>query len=319
MILRNYSFYLFFLLTASVFLSSCNVVNYRTKKIHKKLEKLGQVEWNCRSDSSSIHIRKVGNGDRNLLLLHGFGPAPEMQWKDIVEYLYTDFTIYIPDIIYFGESTSDSENYDPRFISRQIFNCLNKEDLENLYVAGLSFGGFVASIYASENSESVDGLILIAALSKFSNRSYSDSLALASGYENFSEILMPSDGKSLKMLFDLSFSKPKRYPAWMLNKPAKVLYSNQRNEKEELITFLTKNENEIKSWDYSYNGKVQIIWGEEDLIIPVKHAYSLAEYYDNSNFTILPEVGHVVTLENPSGVSEIIRSFIHQVVPSVIP
>ena len=132
--LKNYTIIISLLLSIPLLYCSCNITKYHLNRTHRKLEKFGQIEWNCENDSSSMHFRKVGRGDKNLILLHGFGPATEMQWIDIVKYLYNDFTIYIPDLVYFGKSFSDSENYDPRFISRQIYNCINKENLDNLYV-----------------------------------------------------------------------------------------------------------------------------------------------------------------------------------------
>lgn len=288
--------------------TSCNVTNYVLKKTNKQYIKLGLSEWTDEQDSSSIHWRKVGSGSENLLLFHGFGPATELQWEDVVKFLYRDFTIYIPDLVYFGESTSKVENYDPRFITRQIANSINININKEVYIAGVSFGGLIGSLYANHYPENTKGLVLIDALSKFLSRNYTDSIAVAYGYPGINDILIPEDGKSLKTLFQLSYHKPANYPKWMLNKPAQQLYANQRKEKEKLLDFLKEHETELRSLDYPYNGKVQIIWGKEDILIPVSNAYLLKEYYPNSELTILPDVGHVSNMDAAQDVARIIKN-----------
>jgi len=291
---------------------SCNVTNYVLKKTNKQYIKLGLSEWTDEQDSSSIHWRKVGSGSENLLLFHGFGPATELQWEDLVKLLHRDFTIYIPDLIYFGESTSKVENYDPRFITRQIANSLNKNLNEKVYIAGISFGGLIGSIYANFYPENTKGLVLIDALSKFLSRNYTDSVATVHGYQGINEILIPEDGKSLKTLFQLSYHKPANYPKWMLNKPAQQLYANQKMQKERLLDFLKEHETDLRALHYPFNGKVQIIWGKEDMIIPVSNAYSLKQYYPNSTLTILSQVGHVANMEAPEEVAGIIREMAYE-------
>lgn len=292
-----------------VSLDSCNVTRNYIKRTEKQYTKLGTVKWIDEMDSVNIHWRKVGEGDVKLLFLHGFGPMAELQWKDVVKELHDDFTIFIPDLIYFGLSTSEFKTYDPGFIARQLYKSLEKEEIETLYIAGVSYGGLISTIIAHEHPESVKGLILIDALSKFLNNNHTDSLARAHGYNSINDILIPTNGKSLKTLFQISFYKPNKYPSWLLNGPAKVLYSNQTEEKRGLLEFLSENEENIKKMNLTYMGKVHIVWGEEDVLIPVSNAYKLEKIYPNAFLTILPEVGHVANMENPKEVAKIIKEF----------
>ena len=292
--------------------SSCNLTNSYVKRTKRKYAKLGVVEWRSETDSASLLWRKVGNGDKNLLLIHGFGPLPELQWKDIVRELHDDFTIYIPDLIYFGGSTSKYDIYDPRFIARQLNQSLEEEQLDSFSLVGLSYGGLISGIYAHEYPNKVRGLILIDALSKYLTENHTDSLAKIKGYEHAQDFLIPEDGKALKAMLEVSFYKSKKYPAWLLNQPAERLYAEQKEEKKALLNFLKDKEADIRDRDYSYNGKVQIVWGNEDLLIPVSNAYLLHDYYPNSKLTILSEVGHAANMEAPEEVSKIIQEFCSQ-------
>ena len=290
-------------------ISGCNITGHIIKKTDRFYDKLGVEEWEYEQDSTIVFWRKIGTGDQKLLLIHGFGPVTELQWKGVVKDLHDDYTMYIPDLVYFGNSTSSTNNYDPRFLSEQIYRSLKIKGVENVVIAGLSYGGMIASLMAKEYPEFTDKLILIDALSKFSDKNHTDSLAQAMGYSDISEILIPEDGKSLKALFKITFHKRNKYPAWLLNKPARMLYADQTEEKRRLLHFLVVHEDYIKTVDFNYDGQVKIIWGSNDLLFPVFIAHKLDEYYKSSSLSIIPKTGHAAPIDSPKKVSAIIKSF----------
>jgi pimeloyl-ACP methyl ester carboxylesterase len=297
----------FFVLTI-VLLSACNPAKHILSNSHRQYEKLDLKDWTSELDSSTVYWRKVGYGDQKLILIHGFGAGTELQWEKLVKLLAQDFTMYIPDLIYFGNSTSNYDVYDPRFIARQLFLSLPKDSSAGYYVAGISFGGLISSIIAHNYPQKTQGLILMDALSIFADNGHTDSLAKAYGYENISELLIPKNGKALKTMLEVSFYKPKKYPAFLLNKPAQTLYADQRTEKEELLEFMQDHASEIKKLDIRYEGPVRIIWGAEDKIIPLDNGRKLHAFYPESELFILPKVGHVSNMEDPEMVAEIIRN-----------
>jgi pimeloyl-ACP methyl ester carboxylesterase len=52
------------------------------------------------------------------------------------------------------------------------------------------------------------------------------------------------------------------------------------------------------------------IWGEQDTIIPVDHAYSALEARPDCRLEVLPNVGHFAQVEAPMEVAELIDDFI---------
>jgi len=288
-------------------LSGCSITRQRIKHAEKLYDKLNVIQKEYQLDSSVVYLRKVGTGNQKLLLFHGFGPVPQIQWEDLVEALHSDFTLYIPDLVYFGKSSSDFEEYDPRFQARQLFQVIKNEKIDHLLVGGVSYGGLIAEIFAHQYPEITDGLILIDALSIFTNRQYTDSLAEAHGYQDIGEVLIPDNGRALKTLFDLTFYDAMKYPAFVLNKPTRLLYSNQRDHKRNLLSYLFENEKNIKKWDLSYSGPVCIIWGKEDILIPVSTSYQLKNYYPHAELHIVPKAAHAINMENAEEIGEIVR------------
>jgi pimeloyl-ACP methyl ester carboxylesterase len=52
------------------------------------------------------------------------------------------------------------------------------------------------------------------------------------------------------------------------------------------------------------------IWGEQDTIIPVDHAYSALEARPDCRLEVLPDVGHFAQVEAPTEVADLIDDFI---------
>ena len=299
-----------FLLGFVLLLCSCNLTRQYVNKSEKRYDGWGRTSWASEQDSSIIYWRKIGDGSQNILLIHGFGPVPQIQWENLVKELYQKYTLYVPDLIYFGKSESAYDNYDPRFLARQILQSFQEFEKDSFYLAGVSYGGFISSLIASTNEEKVEGLILIDALSRHTEKEYADSLANAHGFGNMSQILVPENGKALKTLFKLTFFKPPWYPSFALNNPTRQLYGDQKEQKIGLMSYLYQHESSIKNWEFGYKGPVVIIWGKEDKLIPLQNAYLLQHQYTGAQVKIIDQAAHAVNMEKAGEVAKIINGLI---------
>jgi len=61
---------------------------------------------------------------------------------------------------------------------------------------------------------------------------------------------------------------------------------------------------------------VLAIWGDEDSIIPVEHAYSALDARPDCRLEVLPGVGHFAQVEQPARVIELIDEFIATTQPA---
>jgi hypothetical protein len=53
-----------------------------------------------------------------------------------------------------------------------------------------------------------------------------------------------------------------------------------------------------------------IVWGERDNTIPIEHGHRAHEATPNSSFRTLPRAAHFPHLEDPQGLSALLREFI---------
>jgi pimeloyl-ACP methyl ester carboxylesterase len=292
-------------------LASCNLTRQYVRKAEKSYDRLGRTSTVVETDSARIHLRWLGTGKDTIVFIHGFGPLPQVQWQDLSEVLSEEYFLVIPDLIFFEKSSSMYQEYSPFFQSNQLFKALKKAGLHHYYLAGLSYGGLIAALMAGANGENVKGLILIDALSKFLDRRHTDSLAKANGAPNGRKFLLPENGKQLKKVFAVTYHNPPNYPAFLLNKPARMLYADDQGHKINMINYLYDNEEEMKAWPVKYNGPTQVIWGEHDQLIPLENAYALQEYYGSeTGLKILDSSAHVPNMEQPKEVAQTIKTFI---------
>jgi pimeloyl-ACP methyl ester carboxylesterase len=59
-----------------------------------------------------------------------------------------------------------------------------------------------------------------------------------------------------------------------------------------------------------------LLWGENDRIIPVCHAYSAHEEMPGSGLEVIKGAGHFVQLEKPDRVAELILEFLDTTAPA---
>ena len=61
-----------------------------------------------------------------------------------------------------------------------------------------------------------------------------------------------------------------------------------------------------------------IVWGERDNTIPLMHGREAHEAIPHSHFRTLPDAAHFPHLEDPGGLSELLRQFLRDTQPGRI-
>jgi pimeloyl-ACP methyl ester carboxylesterase len=61
-----------------------------------------------------------------------------------------------------------------------------------------------------------------------------------------------------------------------------------------------------------------IVWGEQDAIIPVEHAYSAHEAIEHNRLEIMSGLGHFPHVEDPEGFAEIFIDFMETTEPGAV-
>ena len=70
------------------------------------------------------------------------------------------------------------------------------------------------------------------------------------------------------------------------------------------------NYDELKGREYHFKGPVVLIWGQNDKLIPVTIGKKLALHFKNATLHVIPNCGHLPSIESPIECAEIIRKYI---------
>ncbi|KAJ7966348.1 Alpha/beta-Hydrolases superfamily protein [Quillaja saponaria] len=245
-----------------------------------------------------------------LVLIHGFGPMAIWQWRRQVQFLAPHFNLYVPDLIFFGGSTTKSSERSETFQAVSIGKLLEKLGVNKFHVMGTSYGGFVAYRLATTLEEKVEKVVIASSginMKKINN----EELLKRAKVEKIEELMLPETASQLRTLMGLSvFKRVKVIPDFFLNDFVNKLYLEHREEKLELLKGLTLGKDDTTTIS-PLTQEVLIVWGEHDQIFPLKMATGLKELIGkNVRLEVVKDTSHVPQIENPEEFNKIVLNFL---------
>lgn len=250
-------------------------------------------------------------GRPSLLLLHGFGPMAIWQWRRQVQFLADDFDIYVPDLVFFGGSTTKSAERTEVFQAISVGKLLEKIGVEKYSVLGTSYGGFVAYHMARIWPERIEKVI-IASSGVNMRRKDNDAMLKRANVEKIDEFLLPMTAEQLRTLMKLAVynGAGRRMPDFFLNDFIHKLYLENRVEKIELLKSLTLGREDTINLSPLFQ-EVLIIWGDHDQLFPLEMAKELKEILgEKSRLEVMKDASHVPQIEAPVEFNRLVRTFL---------
>ncbi|KOM42108.1 hypothetical protein LR48_Vigan04g230600 [Vigna angularis] len=214
----------------------------------------------------------------SLVLIHGFGPVATWQWRRQVKSLAPHFNLYVPDLVFFGGSTTVSSERSEVFQAKSVGKLLDKLEVETLHVVGTSYGGLVAYNLAKMLGEGRVKKVVIASSGVNMTARSNLEMLRSSKLNNIDDLMFPSSPHHLRQLMSLSIYKPPHVPDFVLS---------------------------------IFIHKVLIVWGEEDRVFPVRLAHELKQLIGKDvKLELIKEAAHVPQIEKPVQFNRIIINFL---------
>ncbi|ORV07856.1 alpha/beta fold hydrolase [Mycobacterium celatum] len=260
-----------------------------------------------------------------ILLIHGIGDN-STTWEAVHARLAQRFTVIAVDLLGHGQSDKPRADYSVAAYANGMRDLLSVLDIERVTVVGHSLGGGVAMQFAYQFPHLVERLVLVGAggitgdvnlvLRLASLPLGGEALALlrlplvlpavqiagrAAGLVLGSTALGRDLPDVLRVLADLP--EPMASSAFTRTLRAVVDWRGQ------MVTVL----------DRCYlmeSIPVQIIWGTEDVVVPVSHAYMAHAAMPNSRLEIFERSGHFPFHDNPDRFIEVVEQFIDTTEPA---
>ena len=290
------------------------IFKWQDKFAKKNIKKYLGNDTIIKTSNANIHISFSNNPKKPyLLMLHGMGANARTNWSSQIKTLSKEFNLILPDLIYFGESTSSSENYSIDFQVEQIREAILKLGINSkLNVMGFSYGGLAAAMYNQLYPSEVIKLIIIDGPVKFYSGKMADSLAHLVGVKNIKNVIVPSTIQEFDGMKEAAisggFPAPKNFKRKMLN----CFFLPTKELRDKQMDYLFERQTIYQNYDYNLD-KTQtlLIWGARDGAIPVSVGYNLHQAYPNTTqLLIFPKAKHDVHFRNSKQLNKAVTNFL---------
>jgi len=300
---RNFLFLVFL----GNILSSCSITQLYDATVDWKFKRNDIVKKVMYDAGDTITYYSGGSGD-TLILIHGFGSGGQQTWQSNIKTLSKKHYLIVPDLFAFGESTSANQQYN---LVRQVAllnKICKKEKVTRTSVAGISYGGFVALLYANQKDVSVHKLVIIDSPGHIYESQNAIRLAEKYGEQSPADIFMPKNYKEVQRLINLGLYKDKKIPKFVLEKMYQAYFTDNQMEQEKAMRALL-NSSQPKIKEQLKDGRTAVIWGREDEIFELKYGEALANTM-NAEIFIIDDAGHIPNAEKSKTFSTILLSLL---------
>lgn len=264
-----------------------------------------------------VGFRRSGSeNDEAVLLIHGLAGSSKT-WDAVIPGLSGDYDIIAPDLLGHGESAKPQGDYSLGAFASGLRDFLAMMEVDSVTIVGHSFGGGVAMQLAYQHPHLVDRLVLVG--SGGLGREVSPLLRFLAvpGAEYLMPLVMPkpfvdtatSVGRELGKRNIRSAKLGEMWRAYSSLAGAE----NRQAFVKTMRSVIDSGGQVVNASDRLYLAArvpVMIVWGSQDLIIPVSHAHAAHETIGTSRLEILPGVGHFPHVEAPDQFVEVLNDFL---------
>lgn len=239
-----------------------------------------------------------------LVLVHGFPFGLEM-WRPQLEMLSSRFRVIAYDVRGFGGSECGDGQYTLEFFVDDLVGLLDHLNIEKAAVCGLSMGGYIALRAYERNPEYFSALILADTRAEADSneaklkRAAAIRAVKADGPARYAEGFIKSvfAGETLSKRADLVES-------------AKQLIASNSAQGIAGALLAMASRNDLTHVLGLIGVPVLILVGESDSLTPPELARALQEKIPNATLEVVPQAGHLSSLENPAAFNSSVAAFL---------
>jgi pimeloyl-ACP methyl ester carboxylesterase len=285
---------------------TCNVVHMQRNRLLKDFDQWGLFERNVELGDDTVRFYAGGRG-RELLLLHGFGASAIWQWHGQRYLTGAGFRVMIPDLLWFGGSSSTRRDFSLDHQVDMVIALLDKIGWEQGDVVGVSYGGVIAYELARRKPELVRRLVMVDSPGPIYTEKDRAALFERLGTDDLTEVLIPTDAADVERLMNIAYYDPPWSPEFAAEQVIEEMYGEYREEKKELLRAamdrIGKEEPE------PLNLASLVVWGREDPFFPLELGERLAEFL-GAQLLVIPEAKHGPNMEHHELFNEKVAEFL---------
>lgn len=250
-----------------------------------------------------------------MVLVHGNGDEADT-WRHVFAKLSTSFRVLALDLPGFGRSEAGQDG-SLESLTASLSRFLDDLELSKVHLVGSSMGAIICALYTSQNTNRVSSLTLVGGASlnlrEIEPNSGIKSLlehGVGEGYYNGLRslgqdatfgTLEPYYGNLQAMpTSDLEFLGER---VW-----ARVWSDSQRDAF--LAALRSLFDPSLKAISGLENLPLQLIWGAQDNIVPIRAALEMQKTYPQAKLEVIENAGHLPHQEQPSAFLKVLEGFL---------
>jgi pimeloyl-ACP methyl ester carboxylesterase len=281
-------------------------------------------EWQIELHGRRVIYRVAGDGPP-VVLIHGMLNSSS-HWRSVALSLASDYTVIAPDLIGHGDSAAPRGDYSLGAHAASIRDLLAAIGIDRATIVGHSLGGGVAMQFFYQFPQRVERLALIS--SGGLGREVTPSLRTAA-LPGVSPLLALTIRPRLVGALAAGGARLRDRGAGAgvyLQAAARALRLLQSAGAREaflhtLRAVIDVHGQRVSATDRLYlleSLPTMIVWGERDHTIPLAHGRAAHEAIPQSRFSTLAGAAHFPHLEDPDGLSRLLRQFMRDTRPGRI-
>jgi pimeloyl-ACP methyl ester carboxylesterase len=265
-------------------------------------------------DGIKTRYWQMGSSGSTVILLHGGNGSIEF-WLYNIATLAESHRVYAFDMVGSGKSDYPDADYSIEYQSKFLASFMDGLDIRSATLIGSSMGGAVSLTFTNLYPDRVDKLVLVDSMGLGKEISLGLRLITLPAIVNLlrpGRWMMPAMLKSnfyKSQLLPLEWIEL-RYPIFAIpNRNHVILRLGQSNltlagVRKDLYQPIVDSLPQI-------DRPTLILWGEQDRIIPVKHARVAAAGLPHNRLEIFPDCGHHPFLEYPAKFNQSVLDFLN--------
>jgi pimeloyl-ACP methyl ester carboxylesterase len=263
-----------------------------------------------------VAYRDAGDGAEALLLIHGMAGSSET-WRAVIPQLSKNYRVVAPDLLGHGQSAKPRGDYSLGAFAVWLRDLLDELGISRATIVGQSLGGGVAMQFVYQHPDYCQRLILISSGGLGPDVGWTLRLLSAPGAELILPVIAPRPvltvGNKLRTWFGAAgIQSPRGAELWNAYSSLSDAETRQAflRTLRSVVDYRGQAVSALNRLHMAAELPTMAIWGDQDRIIPVDHAYAAQAARPESRLEVLEGVGHFPHVERPSEVADLIEDFI---------
>jgi pimeloyl-ACP methyl ester carboxylesterase len=270
-----------------------------------------------------IAYREAGQGHA-LLLIHGMAGS-SATWREIIPQLSKKYRVIAPDLLGHGMSAKPRGDYSLGAFAVFLRDLLDELGVASATVVGQSLGGGIAMQFTHQHRDYCERLALIGSGGLGPELSPVLRILSAPGAELVLPVVAPQPvlnvgNKVGSWLASAGIRAPRASEMWQAYCSLSDAGTRQAflRTLRSVVDYRGQAVSALNKLHVAAGLPTILIWGDQDRIIPVAHAYAAHDALDGSRLEVLEGVGHFPHAEAPTAVADILEDFIASTTPQDI-